>query len=192
MINNPSFPPKISDINPLRDNPHYRHVVDIQLENNRVSNVDDLEDTYWLQNFRLLNLRGNNLRKLHVYALDNALHDNENANLLLLSRNPWHCTCKFGSRLREFLTKYKDIVRDASNVSCTYMQEDEQRLAKVLTLSRQDMCNVSVDSGTLIHPIDWLNAVLASLILLILGKLGFDYYHYKYYGRVPWIVMKMP
>ncbi|KAH8252973.1 hypothetical protein KR032_002818 [Drosophila birchii] len=182
----------ISDINPLRDNPHYRHVVDIQLENNRVANVDDLEDTYWLQNFRLLNLRGNNLRKLHVYALDNALNDNENANLLLLSRNPWHCTCKFGSRLRELLTKYKDIVRDAWNVSCTYMQEDEQRLAKVLTLSRQDMCNVSVDSGPLIHPIDWLNAVLASLILLILGKLAFDYYHYKYYGRVPWIVMKMP
>ncbi|KAH8401246.1 hypothetical protein KR009_004024 [Drosophila setifemur] len=182
----------ISDINPLRDNPHYRHVVDIQLENNRVSNIDDLEDTYWLQNFRLLNLRGNNLRKLHVYALDNALEDNENANLLLLSRNPWHCTCKFGSRLRELLTKYKDIVRDAWNVSCTYLLEDDQLLAKVLTLSRQEMCNVSIESGTHIHPIDWLNGVLASLILLILGKLAYDYYHYKYYGRVPWIVLKMP
>ncbi|SPP73267.1 protein singed wings 2 [Drosophila guanche] len=182
----------ISDINPLRDNPHYRHVVDVHLENNRISNVDDLENTFWLQNFRLFNLRGNNLRKLHVYALDNALNDNENANLLLLSKNPWHCTCKFGMRLRELLNKYRDIVRDAWNVTCTYMQEDELRLAKVLSLSRQDMCNVSAESGSQIHPIDWLNGVLASLILLILGKLAYDYYHYKYYNRVPWIVMKMP
>ncbi|XP_033253254.1 protein singed wings 2-like [Drosophila miranda] len=36
----------ISDINPLRDNPHYRHVVDVHLENNRISNVDDLENTF--------------------------------------------------------------------------------------------------------------------------------------------------
>ncbi|XP_016994636.2 protein singed wings 2 [Drosophila takahashii] len=182
----------ITDINPLRDNPHYRHVVDMQLENNQISNVDNLEDTYWLQNFRLLNLRGNNLRKIHVYAFDNALDDNENANLLLLSRNPWHCTCKFGSRMRELLTKYKDIVRDAWNMSCTYRLDDDQLLAKVLTLSRQEMCNISEESGIQIHPIDWLNGVLASLILLILGKLAYDYYFYKYYGRVPWIVMKMP
>ncbi|XP_064542370.1 protein singed wings 2 [Drosophila montana] len=183
---------QISDIYPLKDNPHYRHVVDVQLENNRISNIDLLEDTYWLQNFRLLNLQGNLLRKLQVYALDNALNDNENANLLLLSKNPWHCTCKFGMRLRELLTKYKDIVRDAWNVTCTYMQGDELRLAKVLSLTRHDMCNISPDDGMRIHPIDWLNCVLASLIILILGKLAYDYYFYKYHGRVPWIVLKMP
>ncbi|XP_023030519.1 protein singed wings 2 [Drosophila willistoni] len=182
----------ISDINPLRYNPHYRNVIDVQLENNRISNVDDLENTYWLQNFRLFNLRGNILRKLHVYALDNALNENGNAVFLLMSRNPWHCTCKFGMRLRELLTKYREIVKDATNVSCTYMQGDDLHLAKVLSLSRHDICNVSVESSSKIHPIDWLNAVLASLILLILGKLAFDYYHYKYYGKVPWIVMKMP
>lgn len=167
-------------------------MVDVQLENNRISNIDLLEDTYWLQNFRLLNLQGNLLRKLQVYALDNALNDNENANLLLLSKNPWHCTCKFGMRLRELLTKYKDIVRDAWNVTCTYMQGDELRLAKVLSLTRHDMCNISPDDGMRIHPIDWLNCVLASLIILILGKLAYDYYFYKYHGRVPWIVLKMP
>ncbi|EDW09895.2 protein singed wings 2 [Drosophila mojavensis] len=182
----------ISDINPLRDNPHYHHVVDVQLENNLISNIDVLEDTYWLQNFRLFNLQGNQLRKLQVYAMDNALNDNENANLLLVSKNPWHCTCKFGMRLRELLTKYKDIVRDAWNVTCTYMQGDELRLAKVLTLTRHDMCNISAEDDTRIHPIDWLNCVLASLIILILGKLAYDYYFYRYHGRVPWIVMKMP
>lgn len=187
------FPPQISDINPLRENPHYRNVVDVQLENNRVSNVDVLEDTDWLQNFRMLNLRGNLLRRLQVYALDNALNDNHNADMLFLSRNPWHCTCKFGMRLRELLTKYKNIVFDAVNVSCTYMQDDELHQAKVLSVTLQDMCNNDAQNDNiLITPLDWLNAVLASLIILILGKLAYDYYFYKYHGRVPWLVMKMP
>ncbi|XP_030386959.1 protein singed wings 2 [Scaptodrosophila lebanonensis] len=182
---------KISDINPLRQNPHYRHVVDVHLDNNRIRSLDELENTYWLEHFRLLSVRGNLLRKLQVYALDNALDDNDNANLLQLSRNPWHCTCKFGMRLRELLTKYREIVRDAANVSCTYVKGDELRRAKVLSLTRQDMCNVSTEE-TKIHIIDWINGVLASLIVFILGKLAYDYYHYKYYGRVPWIVMKLP
>lgn len=186
------FSAQISDINPLRGNPHYRGVVDVQLENNRVSNVDVLEDTDWLQNFRMLNLRGNLLRRLQVYALDNALNDNSNADLLLLSGNPWHCTCKFGMRLRELLTKYKGIVGDAWNVSCTYIQDDALRVTKVLTLTRQDICNIDAEGDMILHPLDWLNVVLASLIVLILGKLAYDYYFYRYHGRVPWIVMKMP
>lgn len=187
-----NLPSQITDVNPLRENPHYRSVVDVQLENNRVSNVDLLEDTDWLQNFRMLNLRGNLLRRLQVYALDNALNDNRNADLLLLSRNPWHCTCKFGMRLRELLTKYKNIVGDAWNVSCTYMQDDELHQAMVLSVTLQDMCRSDAESDVIIHPLDWLNVVLASLIVLILGKLAYDYYFYKYHGRVPWIVMKMP
>ncbi|XP_017836021.1 protein singed wings 2 isoform X1 [Drosophila busckii] len=183
---------EISDVNPLRDNPHYRHVVDVHLQHNLISNIDILEDTFWLEHFRLFNLRGNRLRKLQVYALDNALNENENVNLLLLSKNPWHCNCKFGMRLRELLTKYKDIVRDAWNVSCTYMQDDELRLSKVLMLSRQDICNIGAENETRIHYLDWLNGVMASLIILILGKLAYDYYFYKYHNRVPWIVLKLP
>jgi len=166
--------------------------VDIQLSNNRISNIDVLEDTDWLQNIRLFNLRGNLLRKFQVFALDNALNDNRNVNLVMLSQNPYHCTCKFGMRLRELLTKYKDIVRDAWNVTCTYMDGGELRQAKVLSLTREDLCNISDDNDVLIHPIDLLNCVLASFIFLILGKLAYDYYYYRFHGRVPWIVMKMP
>ncbi|KAL7737857.1 hypothetical protein ACLKA6_006235 [Drosophila palustris] len=182
----------ISDINPLRDNPHYRSVTDVHVNDNRIANIDVLEDTDWLQNFRFFNLHGNRLRKFHVYALDNALNDNHNANILMLSQNPLHCTCKFGMRLREMLTKYKDVVRDGRNVTCTYMKGDELRLAKVLSLNREDICNIDGESDVIIHPIDLLNCIFASLIILILGKLAYDYYYYRYHGRVPWIVMKMP
>ncbi|XP_037941448.1 protein singed wings 2-like, partial [Teleopsis dalmanni] len=181
---------QITDVLPLRNNVNYRHVVDVHLDNNLVESIDVLEGGYWLEHFRLLSLRGNKLRKLPVYALDNALEDNANANLLLLSMNPWFCSCKFAMSFRETLIKYNSILRDSWNITCTYQQGDDLRQAKVLSITRQDVCKLNEDPK--VHPLDMLNGVLASLILFILGKLAYDYYHYKYYGRVPWIVMKLP
>ena len=122
--------------------------------------------------------------------MDNALDDNDNANLLLLSLNPWHCTCKFAMRFKEIVNKYKVILTDAENITCTYRQGDEIKFSNLSAISREDVCKPKDESK--IHALDWVNAVLASLIVFILGKLAYDYYHYKNYGRVPWIVMKLP
>ncbi|KAM7343813.1 protein singed wings 2 isoform 1-T1 [Cochliomyia hominivorax] len=181
---------KITDVTPLRNNIHYRYVVDVHLENNLVESIDVLEGGYWLEHFRLLNLKNNKLQKIPVYALDNALDDNDNANLLLLSKNPWYCSCKFAMRFREIANKYNSILRDAWNITCTYKQGDELKTSKLLTISREDVCKPKDESK--IHALDWVNGLLASLIVFILGKLAYDYYHYKNYGRVPWIVMKLP
>lgn len=125
-----------------------------------------------------------------MYALDNALEDNANANLLLLSMNPWHCSCKFAMRFREIVIKYGDIMRDSGNITCKYIQDGEEKKSRLMTLTREDVCKPKDESK--IHILDWVNGLLAALILLILGKLGYDYYYYKNYGRVPWIVMKLP
>ncbi|XP_039956108.1 protein singed wings 2 isoform X3 [Bactrocera neohumeralis] len=180
----------ITDILPLRNNPYYRHVVDIHLDNNRIETIDVLEGGFWFEHFRLLSLRGNRLQKLPVYALDNALDDNLDANLLLLSGNPWQCTCIFTMRFREILMKYNEITRDAINITCTYKNSSPVRRANVLSLTREDVCKPEEEPK--IYPLDMLNAVLAFLILLILSKLAYDYYYYKNFGRVPWIVMKLP
>ncbi|XP_049308065.1 protein singed wings 2 isoform X3 [Bactrocera dorsalis] len=181
---------EITDILPLRNNPYYRHVVDIHLDNNHIETIDVLEGGYWFEHFRLLSLRGNRLQKLPVYALDNALDDNLDANLLLLSGNPWQCTCIFTMRFREILMKYNEITRDAINITCTYKNSSPVRRANVLSLTREDVCKPEEEPK--IYPLDMLNAVLAFLILLILSKLAYDYYYYKNFGRVPWIVMKLP
>ncbi|XP_005186576.2 protein singed wings 2 [Musca domestica] len=181
---------KISDVSPLRNNIHYRYVVDVHLDNNRIESIDVLEGGYWLEHFRLLSLRNNKMRKIPVYALDNALEDNANANLLLLSMNPWHCSCKFAMRFREIVIKYGDIMRDSGNITCKYIQDGEEKKSRLMTLTREDVCKPKDESK--IHILDWVNGLLAALILLILGKLGYDYYYYKNYGRVPWIVMKLP
>lgn len=124
-----------------------------------------------------------------VYALDNAL-DNANANLLLLSNNPWICSCKFAMRFREIIIKYNDILRDSWNITCTYVHDNEEKMSKILAITREDICK-SMDESKL-YMLDWINGILATMILFILGKLAYDYYYYKNYGRVPWIVMKLP
>jgi hypothetical protein len=37
-----------------------------------------------------------------------------------------------------------------------------------------------------------LCVVLAALIILILAKLLYDWYHYRHRGKLPWIVYRMP
>lgn len=93
-------------------------------------------------------------------------------------------------RFREILNKYNAILKDAWNITCIYKQGDELKSSKVMSITRGDVCK-SKDE-TKIHFLDLLNVVLASLIVFILGKLAYDYYYYKNYGRVPWIVMKLP
>lgn len=58
---------QISDVSPLRNNIHYRYVVDVHLENNLVENIDVLEGGYWLEHFRLLNLKNNKLKKVCIF-----------------------------------------------------------------------------------------------------------------------------
>jgi len=175
---------------PLRNNEHYQHVVDVHLDNNRIETIDVLEGGLWLENFRLLSLKNNQLKKIPVYALDNALEDNPNANLLLLSQNPWYCSCKFAMRFRQMLRKYNEIIRDAQNITCSFKQSGKSFTNAVIYLRRQDVCDVNGESK--IKTIDWINGTLVISILFILCKLAYDYYHYRNYGRVPWIVMKMP
>uniref|UniRef100_A0A1A9WC71 CCZ1/INTU/HSP4 first Longin domain-containing protein n=1 Tax=Glossina brevipalpis TaxID=37001 RepID=A0A1A9WC71_9MUSC len=125
---------KITDISPLRNNNHYRYVDDIHLDNNLIESIDVLEGSYWFEHFRLLNLKGNRLRKIPVYALDNALDDNPHASLLALSQNPWHCSCKFAMRFREILNKYNAILKDAWNITCIYKQGDELKSSTVILI----------------------------------------------------------
>ncbi|XP_055859241.1 protein singed wings 2 [Episyrphus balteatus] len=182
---------KISDISPLRDNERYRDVIDVYLDNNNIRTIDVLEAGYWLRNFRVLSLKRNLLQKLPVYAIDNALENNLNAVKLQLSQNPWFCDCNFGMRFREILMKYHTIIRDSWNVTC-YLTNDDDQVTEttILSIQRSEVCKLP--SNNSIFVLDLLNCILASIILFLLLKLGYDYYQYKKYGNLPWLVTKMP
>lgn len=43
-----------------------------------------------------------------------------------------------------------------------------------------------------LNAIDIINIFLASLIVLVIGKFGYDYYYFKKTGHLPWISSKIP
>lgn len=118
--------------------------------------------------------------------MHDALQHNHHVGKLYLSENPWDCDCIFTAKLQELLMKYVNIIVDSKNITCIY----EDDVYDVLTLKRTDLCSLS-EEESFIQPLDILNIMLLSLIILILSKLAYDYYNYRHHGSLPWIVTKM-
>ncbi|VEN45081.1 unnamed protein product [Callosobruchus maculatus] len=185
----------IASLEPLHSNPVYHSLWDLYLDDNDVTNIDELEGSFWLKHFREFSLKGNKLTKIPAYALDNALLKNPNmpkAVRLYLGGNPWRCDCVFIPVFQELvLQKYATQIRDIRDVKCSYVEGDENSLMPIIDLSRSSVCRLPPEYS-LQEGLDLLNGILASLIVFILGKLAYDYYHFKKTGRLPWIVTKMP
>ncbi|KAK9719897.1 Leucine rich repeat [Popillia japonica] len=184
----------IEDLSPLTKNPIYRDVTDLYIDHNLIHTIDLLEGSFWLRNFRVLSLKGNNLSELPTYAMDNALEVNPNmpnAIMLYLGNNPWRCDCIFTPGFQEnILVKYQPQIADLPDVRCSYIENDDNSMSPIVGLSRASICQLPNEYS--IRALDLLNGVLASLIVLVLGKLAYDYYYFKKTGKLPWIVTKMP
>ncbi|XP_017778669.1 PREDICTED: protein singed wings 2 [Nicrophorus vespilloides] len=183
----------ISDLSPLITNKVYEGVLDLYLDHNEVESIEELEGTHWFSNFRVLSLNGNKLTQLPTYALENSLRQNPNmpdAVRMHLGGNPWRCDCVFTPGFQEILMKYEKQIRDIDEVKCSYVEGDENSLLPILKLSRSSVCRLPNEYS--MRALDLLNIILASLIVLVLSKLAYDYYYFKRTGRLPWIVTKMP
>lgn len=86
--------------------------------------------------------------------------------------------------------KYSKVISDSGNVTCKYVEGDQNFRSQVLSLRRGDVCKLPTEHK--IQPLDLLNGILGTLIILVLGKLAYDYYRYRKYGALPWIVTKIP
>ncbi|KAJ9579090.1 hypothetical protein L9F63_024803, partial [Diploptera punctata] len=181
---------QISSVKPLVSNPYYRNVHDVILDDNIVSSIEDLEGSDWLLNFRILSLRNNYLKQVPTYALDNALQRNRNAGIVNLGNNPWTCDCLFTPSFQDFIIKYRQLVKDIDDVRCSSDSADDNSLTQIQTLSRSSVCHEP--SEYLIRPLDLLNGILATLIIIVIGKLMYDYWSFKKTGKLPWLVAKMP
>lgn len=89
------------------------------------------------------------------------------------------------------MQSHRATIKDANDIQCVKKIDNSEITAcSVLALKRSDVC-IQPNEYT-IQPIDMLNGVLATLIIFIIFKLSYDFYVYRAYGRLPWIVTKMP
>ncbi|KAL1497330.1 hypothetical protein ABEB36_008312 [Hypothenemus hampei] len=182
----------IEDLGPLKKNPIYRDLWEIFLDGNFITSINNLESSYWLSHFRVFSLKNNRINEIPVYAIDNALQHNPNmpnALRMSLGGNPWRCDCIFAPRFKEMLLKYAPQIWDLREVKCS--KGSEKSMVPVIDLSRGSVCH-SPSEYTIQEALDLLNGILGFLIIFVLGKLAYDYYHFKKTGRLPWIVRKLP
>lgn len=55
---------QIENLDALINNRFYRNVVDVYLDNNLITSIDDLEGGHWLLQFRVFSLKGNKLTQV--------------------------------------------------------------------------------------------------------------------------------
>lgn len=58
----------MTSVEELVFNPHYQNVREIYLDNNQIKSVNILEGSDWINNFGVLNLRGNQLKQVTVFC----------------------------------------------------------------------------------------------------------------------------
>ncbi|XP_058804543.1 protein singed wings 2 isoform X4 [Phymastichus coffea] len=182
---------QITDLAPLKSNSVYKSLLDLYLDDNMIESIMMLDGSYWLERFRLLSLRGNKLTDFPTYAFENVLPNSESAVNIFLGHNPWRCDCEFTPGFQELLIKYGYLVKDISDVRCGPVGNGEFANKQIRELSRTEIC-VPTDENYWVYPLDILNVLLASLIILILVKLFYDYWNFKRTGKLPWLVARIP
>jgi hypothetical protein len=181
---------KISSLNKLcTRNSTYNKVHDIYLDYNQISDASVLDNCEWFLNFRVLSLKGNLLEKIPNYAFRNSFEKSHHATKLYLSENPWICSCRLQPRLLKLCQKYALIV-DQKKMQCLSGKNDEDIYGKfVMQLTMSEVCK---NKDFPLNTYQILSIVFASLILLLILNLLWDYYLYKHYGKLPYLVLHTP
>ncbi|CAK1556344.1 unnamed protein product [Leptosia nina] len=183
---------KLNSIRPLVQEPQYRKLMDLYLDNNSIHAVKELEGSEWFTTFRVLSLRGNFLKQIPVYAFDKAFQANNNIMGVFLGQNPWRCDCHFIPRFQALLLKYKRIIRDLSDIRCSKSDDKTISQVQISTMPLGNVCSRPEVKSVPISSINIVNLVLSFLIFVIVGKFLYDWHHFRTTGKLPWISSILP
>lgn len=170
-------------------NSTYTNVHDIYLDYNQISDAAVLDNCAWFEGFRVLSLKGNLLQRIPVFAFVNSFEKSQHATKLYLSENPWICSCRFMPRILKLCQKYKLII-DQKKIRCQNEKNDPEINGRFLMdLTKTDVCKTK---KVLLNNYEIASIIFSVLIVIIAVNFAVDYYRYKYYGKLPWIVLNSP
>jgi hypothetical protein len=181
---------KISSLDALCfKNSTYTTVTDIYLDYNRISDAMVLDSCAWFQQYRVLSLRGNQLEVIPVFGFFNSFEKKDHVDRLFLSENPWHCSCMFGPRLLKLCQKFNKLIPDSTEIKCNNPKNSREINGRpIMSITVLEICKIP----TSLNICDILSIVFAILIVLVSVNFLIDYYRYKNYGKLPWIVLNTP
>ncbi len=181
---------KISSLDALCfKNSTYTQVHDIYLDYNRIRDAMVLDNCAWFEQFRVLSLRGNLLETIPVFGFFNSFEKSHHALKVYLSENKFECTCNFAPRLIKLFQKYKKLIVDRKAIKCDNPKNEEELNGRIITeLHLTDVCK----HKELLNNYEIASIIFTVLIVIVFVNFLIDYYRYKNYGKLPWIVLNTP
>jgi len=163
---------------------HYKNIEGLVLNNNKLSILDN--KLLQLKLHRYLKVAGNLLQDLPT---DISLMIQRFNTEISLGNNPWLCSCNSEITNINLLSK----LEDHGSVSCSPESIPKSIIGyKINDIEPLVLCPPSDEGARRELALQVVCGSLSVCIVVVLCKLVWDYWQYKNYGKLPWIVYKMP
>ncbi|XP_050522818.1 protein halfway isoform X2 [Daktulosphaira vitifoliae] len=152
-------------------------------DKNKVSSILALEGSRFMDNYAVLSLKSNQLKSIPMYILENSFTRSFEGHLVNLGGNQLYCDCSTAQYLKVWLEANHKHIPDYREIQC------ENLRYKVVDLDCEIVCVTQTDWTDYMY---YVIAAEISALLLLIGKVSYDYYVFKTAGYLPWPASKMP
>lgn len=176
---------EIRSLTPLQGD-SYRYLMKLNMWNNNLTSMEGLRNSWLLRNRPTeIDLRNNQLSQFDTSIWEPMLNEQstrmtkvEEGLHFQFSDNPWSCHCETIKTVQDFLAKYQFLLQDADLMHCA-----EMRGASLHDVDYKLECAQEQEGDVMV----WVVVFELSLLLAVLGKLGWDIVVYRQSGRLPWV-----
>ncbi|GJQ83264.1 hypothetical protein Trydic_g8858 [Trypoxylus dichotomus] len=174
----------ITSLDAIRDDPTYGNLRELYADHNQIEVILPLlESTKFISSFSALSLRYNKLKMVPTHFLSNIFDRNDNFRFLNLGQNKLECDCNTAKVLKAWLINKQKHITDYEEIYCNNMD------SRVIDLDPNKLCKTQQDWTDYIY---YIITAEILLLLLLVGKVSYDYWVFKTAGYLPWPASKMP
>uniref|UniRef100_A0A8D8LDP6 Protein halfway n=2 Tax=Cacopsylla melanoneura TaxID=428564 RepID=A0A8D8LDP6_9HEMI len=174
----------ISSLEPVVNEPSYRSLLKLYADQNVIMSIDVLEGSTFISKFEELSLRYNKISIIPTYILNNAFAKTSMVRKQLsLGFNYIQCDCNTVQVLKNWLIAHTHDISDPNDLLCRNYHSSVMRLEPAV------IC---------VTPREWTDYIYyiiageVAALLLLLGKVSYDYWVFRTEGYLPWPASKMP
>ncbi|CAB3377911.1 Hypothetical predicted protein [Cloeon dipterum] len=169
------------NLNGLKPDSNYDKLNYINANYNEIKTLQTLEGSEFLKAFEYLSLKGNQISKIPHFLEKAVTGTPSGKGQILLSDNKFECNCDTALHMKPMLVALEKHIVDFENIYCNNME------IKIIDLVNEKVCTINE-----INYIYYIIVAEVLLLLLLVGKVSYDYWVFKHVGYLPWPASKMP